>query len=160
MLVDVCALFLYFWSSIQCSPLAVLTCCTKPCASGSRLTCKQLQPTSLPWHAFAQHGNARMPACSRVDRSHMPLQPVPGGKSVQLQKRWLYRFLAGRYKKHKTRRWQQAGATVQPELHKRSGIDVCVFRWLTHQTDAGCTWLAVLHKPLCMQYSEQPADSG
>jgi hypothetical protein len=63
-------------------------------------------------------------------------------------------------KQHKTRRWQQAGATVR--VAQRSGIGVPIpMGWTIKQmlqAVPGCD--GMLHKPCAWQYSEQPADSG
>jgi hypothetical protein len=64
---SVCLFLCVTSHSVQCSlQLAVLTVHKPVHPAVARLTCKQLQLTSLPCTAFAQHGNARMPVCSRV----------------------------------------------------------------------------------------------
>jgi hypothetical protein len=83
-------------------------------------------------------------ACSRVDA----VRHIPWSLYLAVATQHVAQTLCSQ-KQHKTRRWQQAGATVQPEL-QRSGIDVCLFRWVGPikqmlQAVPGCD--GMLHKP-------------
>jgi hypothetical protein len=141
--------------TLQACNLISTTCCTNPVhAAVIRIACAAATAQSEQ-----QNKVEYMHACSRV----LMRSDTYHGACTWLC--WQHSMLHKPCAARKTQNQEMAASRCNctARVAQRSGIDVCLFRWLDPSNRCCRLYLAVMAccTNLCIrQYSEQPADSG